>query len=474
MEIVKNGKPSAFYSTFDRKGQGEKNTHYCPGCGHGIAHKLIAEATSDLGINDRVIFCSPVGCSVYAYHYLDYGNIECAHGRAPAVATGLKRSRENAILISYQGDGDLAGIGMGAVMHAANRGELITIFFINNAIYGMTGGQMAPTTLLGQKTMTSPLGRSFVNEGGPIGMSEVISSLKSPVYVERVSLADATRVMKARAAIRKALKCQIDRKGFSFVEILSPCPINWKMTPLEACKWMKETMEEVFPLKVFRDTISEAPVRDRLLNPEISNEEILNHVLPKETYDHSNSITNKHLAEELHLKIAGFGGQGIMVAGILSADCAVSEGYYATWIPSYGAEMRGGTANSSVIISGEKIGSPVVSDPHVLIAMNQPSLSNFEQSVRKGGTIIVNSSLAKSSVARKDIREIRVPATEIADHIGSTAVASVIMLAVFACVTKTFSPETLKKLVPVFLKKKDLIELNIKAIEQGVKIASSL
>ena len=158
--MIVHEKPKAFYDTFERKGPGQQTTHYCPGCGHGTAHKLIAELLVDMGIQDRTVFCSPVGCSVFAYYYMDTGNIQCSHGRAPAVATGIKRTHKDAILISYQGDGDLAAIGTAEIIHAANRGENMTVFFINNAIYGMTGGQMAPTTLEGQKTMTTPLGRS--------------------------------------------------------------------------------------------------------------------------------------------------------------------------------------------------------------------------------------------------------------------------------------------------------------------------
>ena len=234
-------------------------THYCPGCGHGVAHKLIAEALEDLGLQDQTILVSPVGCSVFAYYYFDVGNVQVAHGRAPAAATGLKRACPDKIVIAYQGDGDLAAIGTAEIVHAANRGEKITVFFVNNAIYGMTGGQMAPTTLVGQKSTTSPWGRRPVNEGFPLHMAEMLSSLEAPVYIERVALSDNKNIMKARRAVRKALELQRAGAGFTFVEILSPCPTIWGKDPVEARKWVAEKMIPNFPLNVFRDRKVEIP-----------------------------------------------------------------------------------------------------------------------------------------------------------------------------------------------------------------------
>jgi len=197
---------------------------------HGVVHKLIAEAIADLGVQDRAILVTPVGCSVFAYYYFDMGNVQAAHGRAPAVATAVKRSNPESIVIGYQGDGDLAAIGTAEIVHAANRGEKITIFFVNNAIYGMTGGQMAPTTLIGQYSTTSPWGRRPSNEGYPLRMAELLATLEAPVYIERVALCDNKNIMKTRKAVRKALELQRDGAGFSFIEILSPCPTIWKMT----------------------------------------------------------------------------------------------------------------------------------------------------------------------------------------------------------------------------------------------------
>src|SRR6266545_5541565 len=189
MEVL-HEKPDCFYDCYERKAELKQQTHYCPGCGHGIVHKLLAKAIDELGVQDRTVVISPVGCSVFAYYYFDVGNIQVAHGRAPAVATAVKRALPESVVISYQGDGDLAAIGGNEIMHAANRGEKITVFFVNNAIYGMTGGQMAPTTLVGQKSTTSPWGRRPGNEGYPLHMSEMLSSLEAPVYIERVALSD--------------------------------------------------------------------------------------------------------------------------------------------------------------------------------------------------------------------------------------------------------------------------------------------
>ena len=254
-----HSKSPLFYDLYERKSELKHQTHYCPGCGHGVAHKLIAEALQELGLQDKTIFVSPVGCSVFAYYYFDVGNVQVAHGRAPASATGIKRSCPDKIVISYQGDGDLAAIGTAEIVHAANRGEKITVFFVNNGIYGMTGGQMAPTTLVGQKSTTSPWGRRPANEGFPLHMAELLATLEAPAYIERVALSDNKNIMKARRAIRKALEIQRDGAGFSFVEILSPCPTIWGKDPVEARRWVLEKMTPTFPLNVFRDRRPEIP-----------------------------------------------------------------------------------------------------------------------------------------------------------------------------------------------------------------------
>jgi len=227
-------------------------THYCPGCGHGILHRLVGECIEELGIRDTTIGIAPVGCSVLIYDYIDIDYVEVAHGRAPAVATGLKKALPDRVILSYQGDGDLASIGMAEIVHAANRGVPITVLFVNNAIYGMTGGQMAPTTLLGQKSTTTPFGRHAEVDGYPVKICELLSSVEGAVYLERVKVNTPKDVRKAKKAILKALRNQIDSKGFSLVEALSMCPTSWRMSPLKALDYV-DTMAEVFPVGVFKD-----------------------------------------------------------------------------------------------------------------------------------------------------------------------------------------------------------------------------
>lgn len=231
--------------------------HYCPGCGHSIIHRIITELIDEMNLQDRVIGIPPPGCSVFAYHYFDVDMAESAHGRGAAVATGIKRAFPEAIVFTYQGDGDLAAIGTAETIHAANRGERITAIFINNAVYGMTGGQMAPTTLANQITTTTPYGRDEKIEGYPVKMSEIVSLLKGAVYIERVAVNSPANIRKAKRAIRKAFQAQIDDLGYALVEILSPCPTNWKMSPLESWQWIDKEMTKEFPLGVIKDTTRE-------------------------------------------------------------------------------------------------------------------------------------------------------------------------------------------------------------------------
>ena len=228
--------------------------HYCPGCGHSIIHRITCEVIDELNIQDKAIGIPPPGCSVFAYYYFDVDMIESPHGRGAAVATGIKRAYPESIVFTYQGDGDLAAIGTTETLHAANRGENITAIFINNAVYGMTGGQMAPTTMLGMKTTTSPLGRDEKLEGHPIKMSEIVAQVQGSCYVERVSVSSPANIRKAKKAIKKAFQCQMDGKGYSLVEILSPCPTNWKMGPVQSWQWVEEVMSKEFPLGLIKDT----------------------------------------------------------------------------------------------------------------------------------------------------------------------------------------------------------------------------
>ena len=227
--------------------------HYCPGCTHGIIHRLVAEVLEELGVGETAIGIAPVGCAVFAYNYFNCDMMEAAHGRAPACATGAKRVHPDKVVFTYQGDGDLAPIGAAEIVHAATRGEKITTIFVNNAIYGMTGGQMAPTSLPGQITTTSPYGRDTELCGYPVKMSEMLSQLDGPAYIERVSVHDVPHVIAAKKAIKKAFEAQIAGKGFSMVEVLSTCPTNWGLTPQEALKWLEENMIPQYPLGVFKE-----------------------------------------------------------------------------------------------------------------------------------------------------------------------------------------------------------------------------
>ena len=229
-----------------------KETHYCPGCTHGIIHRLVGEVLVELGVLDKAVGVAPVGCSVLAYEYFNCDMHEASHGRAPAVATGIKRVLPENVVFTYQGDGDLASIGTAEIVHAAHRGEKITTIFVNNAIYGMTGGQMAPTTLIGQRSTTSPLGRTVEHSGMPLKVSEMFATIHGAAFIERVSVDTAPNIRKAKKAIKEAFQCQLDGKGFSMVEVLSTCPTNWGLTPVDSLKWLKENMMPYYPLGNFR------------------------------------------------------------------------------------------------------------------------------------------------------------------------------------------------------------------------------
>lgn len=231
----------------------DKPFRYCPGCSHGVLHRIVADTIDRFGIRERTIGVAPVGCAVFAYDYLDLDMIEVPHGRPPAVATGMKRSKPDAFIFSYQGDGDLAAIGTAEIIHAAARGENISVIFVNNGNYGMTGGQMAPTTLPGQKTTTTPAGRQPKDAGYPLRISEMLATLDGPAYIERVALDSPRNVLSAKKAIQKAFKNQIDGIGFSLIEVLSMCPTDWGMTPLQAVGWVRDHMMKYYPLGVYKD-----------------------------------------------------------------------------------------------------------------------------------------------------------------------------------------------------------------------------
>jgi 2-oxoisovalerate ferredoxin oxidoreductase beta subunit len=469
-----------FYSAYERKADLQNQTHYCPGCGHGVAHKLIAEAVEELGLKDRTVFVSPVGCSVFAYYYLDVGNVQLAHGRAPAGATGIKRTRPDSIVISYQGDGDLAAIGTAEIIHAANRGEHITVFFINNAIYGMTGGQMAPTTLVGQRSTTSPFGRRPVNEGYPLHMAELIAQLEAPVYVERVALSDNKNIMKARKAVRKALEIQRDGKGFSFVEILSPCPTIWAKDPVDARKWIADVMIPNFPLNVFKDHVHD-PVK---------NNEVPHHTVPelleisdKKQRNVFGSAASSHLEgedatlhprrtpqhhfEQFQIKIAGFGGQGVLLLGQLLTEMGMIEGLEVSWLPSYGPEMRSGSAHCHVCLSKQRIGTPLIAHPDVLVAMNEVSLRKFAPQVAPGGLILYNAARLPEDFQLPQARVICIPASEMADKLGSTKATNIVMMGALLEETECLASATAEGVLETKVKKVELKEINKKALAAG-------
>ena len=229
--------------------------HYCPGCGHSIIHRLVAEVTEELDIGGKIIGIPPAGCAVLAYNYFDMDMAEAAHGRGAAVATGIKRVLPDRVVFTYQGDGDIAAIGTAETIHAANRGENITVIFVNNGVYGMTGGQMAPTTIVGQGSTTTPGGRDMARDGAPLDLSEMLGIAKGSAYIERTAVNSPKNIRRTKKAIIKAFKTQIANFGFSLVEILSPCPTNWKMSPVDACEWVEETAMKIFPLKVIKDEV---------------------------------------------------------------------------------------------------------------------------------------------------------------------------------------------------------------------------
>jgi 2-oxoisovalerate ferredoxin oxidoreductase beta subunit len=471
MKVIE--KPKSFYSEFDRKGGAHRQvTHYCPGCGHGVVHKLIAEAVDELGVRDRTILISPVGCSVFAYYYFDVGNVQVAHGRAPAAATGVKRARPGSIVLSYQGDGDLAAIGGNEILHAANRGEDISVFFINNAIYGMTGGQMAPTTLPGMRTTTTPRGRSLLNEGYPIKMCELLSTLEAPAYIERVTITDGKQLMRARRAVMKALKCQVEGKGFTFVEVLSQCPTGWKLDAPSSLRWIEENLVKAFPLGVYRDKVDEREPQSRKtwIPP---GEEILKVLeLTPESASEAPGGRDGGAAvaagpETIRFKFAGFGGQGLMLLGEVVAAAGMRAGRHVTWLPSYGPEMRGGTANCHVVVSHKPVGSPLVTECDALVVMNRPSLSKFEETVAPGGTILYDSSLIETPPERRDVRAVAVRATEIADSIGSTKVANMVMLGAVMAHLGFPADDEVRETMYHTVTRRELLEKNFAAIEAG-------
>ena len=468
---IAHGRAKSFYAHFDRKKELQHQTHFCPGCGHGQVHKMLAKAIDELGIQNKTIMVGPVGCGVFTYNYFDVGNISAAHGRAPAVATGAKRSRPESIVIDYQGDGDLAAIGSSEILHAANRGEHITVIFINNAIYSMTGGQAAPTTLIGQKSMTSPNGRSAATEGYPLHVSELLATLEAPVYIERVGLGDTKQIVQATRAIKRAVENQVRGLGFSLVEVLSPCPTIFKMTPIQAQHWVRDVMEKVFPLGVYRDRTKEpqleqpheiAPTLDQI--PEILG-------VDEASLPEGNPVPMEKTELDLRVRVAGFGGQGVLLLGEVLAEAGLDAGLEVSWLPSYGPEMRSGTSNCHVRLTRQVIDSPMVTNPNLLVAMNEPSLRKFVKSVPAGGWILYNGEEYPADCEQKGVRVLARPFTQIANELGDARTCNMVMLGALLEITGVLQDVNIDAALGRLVKNPRWTELNKRALARGWELA---
>ena len=461
-----------FYDRFDRHAHGEglkaRTTHYCPGCGHGLAHKFLAEAIEELGVQDRTVAVSPVGCAVFLYYYFDVGNTQAAHGRAPAVAVAHKLANPDSIVVSYQGDGDLASIGLAEIFSAAELGLPITVIFVNNAIYGMTGGQMAPTTLPGQRTATTPSGRPE-STGKPLRMAELIAQLDGPIYVERVALFDSKQQNRAKKAIHKALRLQVENRGFAFVEVLAECPTHLGLTPPEAEAWVRDEMTKFFPLGLIKDV--EREPQTPLPRPQFEGEGLLDAVgaeteaLPRFATAFPSHVSKRDVA----IKFAGAGGDGAQTAALLVTHAAIHEGFDATHIPSYGPESRGGTSYADVRIAEHEVVSPAAPAPDVLVAFNGPSLAKFGPRVVPGGVVIYDSSVAgEVPPLAEGVRALGVPFTEIAAGLGKRVIKNVVALGAMQAATDLFPEETfLTAIREALARKSALIPLNEEAFRQG-------
>lgn len=422
-----------------RKSQTPEQTHFCPGCGHGNILKFVDEALQHLACASRSIWVSPVGCGGLTDSYLSISHILSAHGRASAVATAVKRLCPDSVVIASQGDGDLASIGIAEAIHAANRGENITVIFINNANFAMTGGQMAPTTLLGQKTATSVDGRQLCEHGAPLKMCELLNTLSGPAYIARVALGTIAQLAETKRVIETAIQNQINGVGYSFVEVLSPCPSNWHCSPKEARERVSQWMTKTYPLGVFRNE-SRADwieARRRPLSDEAKRlaafESLCKpvEILPQPLFS---------LLQSTSICCAGFGGQGIMTLGKVLAHLALISGYRATWIPSYGPEMRGGSANCFVQIATDTIPSPIVETPDICIAMSSPALDKFAAHVRPGGTIIADSDQVNVP-SIPNLRSIAIPASQLSSHLNAPKSANLVLLG--ACLRHCFALSSL-------------------------------
>ena len=457
------------YQEFPRSGKPHaRTTHYCPGCGHGIVNKLVAEACAEMGLQDSTIFVDPVGCGVFTYYYWDAAHISAAHGRASAAATGVCRARPGAVTIAYQGDGDLGAIGFNNAFQAASRGERFGCIFINNSLYGMTGGQMAPTTLEGEKTTTTPFGRDPSLTGHPLHVCEVFNQLQAPVYIARVSVADTKRIMQCKQAIRRMFDIQRRRLGYALLEILAPCPTNFRMDAIGAAQFCMNEMEREFPLGTFRDTEKGVMGVEPTIHPESKTLAVKPVPIASgcaELFaggETAPAPVDDPSFPERRFKFAGYGGQGVLSLGLCVAEAARLERRHTLWFPSYGPEQRGGSANCSVVVSGAPIGAPTVEHPDVLVCMNQPAYERFAADVKKGGAIIVDETVPIMVQPPEGVTLHRWPAIRMAEEFGVPKAANTMMLAALKKYRLTgLSDDNLETaLVASFRKKPELGEKN--------------
>jgi 2-oxoisovalerate ferredoxin oxidoreductase beta subunit len=468
---------SVFYPRFERHDHGEglkaSVTHYCAGCGHGLVHRYLSTAVETLGIQDRTVTISPIGCSVFMYYYLDLGNTQAAHGRASAVAIGQKLAHPGSVVVSYQGDGDLAAIGLTEAMQAAQLGLPISVIFVNNAIYGMTGGQLAPTTLMGQRTTTSPGGRDH-SMGQPLRMAELMAQLDGPIYVERVALFDAKQRARAQKAITKSLRLQVENRGYSFVEVLAECPTHLRLSATEAERWVKESMLPVFPLGVKKEKDLAEAAWGAWAEPIYRPDAILEAlgVRAEEAAPPDRSI---RLGREVGLKLAGAGGDGAQTAAVLIARAAIDLGLDATHIPSYGPESRGGTSYADVRLADEEVLSPDVPAPDVLVAFNAPSLARFGHAVAPGGLAVFDESvISEPGEPAAGTRRLAIPATRIAVDLGQPMVKNIVMLGALQQALGLLPAEAFQATMRRALAKKaSLLAVNEEAFRRGQRAAAA-
>jgi 2-oxoisovalerate ferredoxin oxidoreductase beta subunit len=436
-----------------------------------------------MGLQDDTIFVDPVGCGVFTYYYWDASHISAAHGRASAAATGACRARPDAVTIAYQGDGDLGAIGFNNAFQAASRGEKFGCIFINNSLYGMTSGQMAPTTLEGEKTTTTPFGRDPALTGHPLHVCEVFGQLQAPVYIARVSVADTRRIMQCRQAIRRVFEIQRDSRGYALLEILAPCPTNLRMDPLKAAEFCRNEMEAEFPLGVFRDVEKGIGVGEsggeegasdasRPASPFLQTAPVPQCASCAELFAEENAVPpaeDDPSVSERRFKFAGYGGQGILSLGLTVAEAARLERRHTLWFPSYGPEQRGGSASCSVVVSGMPIGSPAVEHPDVLVCMNQPSYERFVGDVKKGGTVIVDATVPITRQPPEGVRLVQWPALKMAEDFGVPKAANTMMLAAIKKLgCAGLSGEILEKaLVASFAKKPALGVKNLELLREA-------